>query len=317
MDTVIKLFGSRVKTNLSFKELTTLEIGGPIKYFFEPLTEEELLKVVEVATSKNIPYLIIASGSNLLASDQRFEGLVIKNSISGIEEDGNSLTVKSGTPLQDLVNFTLEQGLSGLQKLTGIPGSVGGAVYGNAGAYGQTISDCLTQVVCFDGSQKISKTKEDCRFTYRESAFKQSKVVLLEVKFTLPEGSREVLQSEASKTLELRLKKYKPGIKCPGSFFKNVLTEDLKPETKKILPPYQDTFGKIPAWLFLEGVGAKGATSGQIKIADFHANLFINQGNGTSADFWQLAHEYSQKVKEKYQIQLEPEVQLINLPPLT
>ncbi|MDO8429714.1 MAG: UDP-N-acetylmuramate dehydrogenase [Candidatus Daviesbacteria bacterium] len=317
MDEIIKHFGSRVKTDISFKELTTLQIGGPAKYFLKVQTEKELLEIVKIAAKGNIPYLIVASGSNLLVSDQGFDGLVIQNSISAIEKDDNSITVKSGTPLQDLVNFTLEQGFPGLQKLTGIPGTVGGAVYGNAGAYGQTISDYLTEVSCFDGSQKITKTRENCHFTYRESAFKQSKLIILDIKFTLPKGSRELLQSEAEKTLELRLKKYKPGIKCPGSFFKNVLTENLSAETKNLLPPYKDTFGKIPAWLFLEGVGGKGASLGKIKIADFHANLFINQGDGTAADFWQLAWEYSEKVKEKYQVQLEPEVQLINLPPLS
>ncbi len=203
-----------------------------------------------------------------------------------------------------------------MQRLTGIPGTVGGAVYGNAGAYGQTISDSIEKVTAFDGSEIVTLTREDCGFSYRDSSFKKNNLIILEVYFKLKRSEPEGLKREADETLRKRTTKYKPGIKCPGSFFKNVLMENLIPEQKKLIPDKTDTFGKVPAWFFLDSVGAKGQIKGKIQIADFHGNLFINDGGGTAKDFYNLAKEQQEKVKEKFGITLEPEVQLINLPPL-
>ena len=280
--------------------------------------------------------MVIGGGSNLLVSDKGIDKLVIKNEVTGIQANthgvksevssgshtGSEVIVKSGTPLQDLIDFCLQNSLSGLQKLTGIPGTVGGAVYGNAAAYGQTISDHISSIVILTpdlirGKNLITLSKDECQFAYRDSGFKRTGFIILEIKFQLSSpGDSKELEKEAAETLQKRLAKYKPGILCPGSFFKNVLLENLTQEQKRLIPKERDYYGKVPAWYFLDEVGARGDQLGQIKIADFHGNLFMNLGGGTAADFYKLAKKYYQKVKEKFNIELEPEVQLINLPPL-
>lgn len=299
-----------------FSQLTTLGIGGNIRLVVTANSQQEVLKAVSLAQENNLNFLVLGSGSNLLVTDKPLELLVIKNAATGIKQDGDQLIVEAGTVLQELVDYTLENGLAGMQRMTGIPGTVGGAIYGNAGAYGQTIAEFLTEVQVFTGQNTLTLSKEDCQFEYRDSGFKKNKFIILSATFKLPSGDPSALKQEAEETLELRKKKYHPGIKCPGSFFRNYLTSEIPEETLAMLPPRIDTFGKTPAYIFLEELGAKGDQQGQIKIADYHANLFMNLGGGTAEDFYQLASKWHKKVKEKYGIDLEPEVQLIGLSPL-
>ncbi|MBI2019609.1 UDP-N-acetylmuramate dehydrogenase [Candidatus Daviesbacteria bacterium] len=313
------------------KNLTTLQIGGPAKKFVIISSEKELIEAIKFAKQQNLPFLIIGGGSNLLVSDEGFEGLIIKNEITGIstfqESPSTSLgtrkptwkvSVKSGTVLQDLVNFADEKGLSGLQDLAGIPGTLGGAVFGNAGAYGQTISDHLVSVKTLNINNLAIEqfSNNTCQFEYRSSIFKKNHYVILEATFLLKKNGVESLKEESSNILTKRAVKYPPGIKCPGSFFKNLVVADLPKEVLSKIPPEKIVYGKVPAGSLLEEAGARGASLGGIEIADYHANLFINKGEGTAKDFYNLAKKYALKVKEKFVVTLEPEVQLINLPPL-
>lgn len=295
-------------------KITTLGIGGEAKDFQVVRTPQELLELIK----NNPDFLIIGGGSNLLVSDEGVNCLVIKNEITDISHLGGVIKVKGGTTLQNLVDYSVNHGLPGLQKLSGIPGTVGGAVYGNAGAYGQTISDHIASVQVLDSSnlaiQQFNNT--DCKFSYRDSNFKRNKFIILEITFQLKSAAPKNLKQEAKDVFSKRLVKYPPGIKCPGSFFKNLIAAEIPPEILKNIPQDKIVYGKLPAGALLEMVGAKGKSLGGIKIAPYHANLFINQGNGTAKDFYNLAKKYAKLVKEKFGITLEPEVQLINLPPL-
>ncbi len=315
------------KSNYPLKNITTLQIGGPAKKFVSIHTEEELTEAIQYAKQNNMDYLVIGGGSNLLVSDQGIDKLIIKNDISeistskGRESDGLSsrptseVSVKSGTVLQDLVDYSIQHGLSGLQKLTGIPGTVGGAVYGNAGAYGQTISDHITNVVILNEVKDLKiLSKDECQFSYRDSSFKRSKFTILEVTLQLESGHPDILQKEADEILKKRLVKYPKGIKCPGSFFKNIVASTLPKEILDKIPSEKIVYGKLPAGTLLEEVGAKGDSLDGIYIANYHANLFVNKGNGTAKTFYDLAKKYAMKVYERFGITLEPEVQLINLP---
>ena len=293
-------------------QVTTLQIGGPAKDFQVAKTESELIKIIMA----NQDFLVIGGGSNLLVSDKGVSKLIIKNEIVSTEQNGNKVIVSAGTILQDLVDYTIQHDLSGLQKLTGIPGTVGGALFGNAGAYGQTISDHLIEVKAFDGEKIIILTKEQCQFGYRDSGFKRNRQTILEITFLLEEGKSQILAKEASDILSKRLIKYPKGIKCPGSFFKNLIVDDLPQKILSKIPSDKITYGKLSAGYLLEAVGAQGQKLDGIEIATYHANLFINKGGGTAKAFHDLAKKYAQKVKEKFGITLEPEVQLINLPPI-
>lgn len=302
----------QIKSNYPLKNITTLQIGGPAKKFVTIHTEEELIEAINYAKQNGMDYLVIGGGSNLLVSDEGVDKLIIQNKITGIAAQGPTLQVKSGTILQDLVNYSISHGLFGLQKLTGIPGTVGGAIYGNAGAYGQTISDSILSVA-IPGN---TLSKDECEFNYRDSIFKRNKLPILEVTFELESGTPKLLQQEADEILKKRLVKYPPGIKCPGSFFKNIVASTLPKDILDKIPPEAIMYGKLPAGALLEDVGAKGDSLDGIYIADYHANLFINKDSGTAKDFFALAQKYAQKVKQKFGITLEPEVQLINLPPI-
>ena len=306
----------KLELNYPMKNLTTLEIGGPARQFVQVTTQNELIEVIKHANQNNIPFLVIGRGSNLLVSDEGVNKLVIKNEIEKITKTVRFLKVASGTSLQHLVDFSIANNLSGLQNLSGIPGTVGGTVFGNAGAYGQTISDYLREVVCYNGNQIITLQKDECEFGYRDSGFKRNNLIILEVSFKLASGISKDLRKEADEVIEKRLVKYPAGTKCPGSFFKNLIAENLPKKILEKVPSEKIVYGKIPAGSLLEMVGAKGDSLGDIEIAPYHANLFLNKGQGTALDFYALAQKYAQKVKEKFGITLEPEVQLINLPPL-
>lgn len=309
-----------IKYNYPLKNTTTLQIGGPAKKFVAVKTEEELIEAIKYAKENNLEFLVIGGGSNLLVSDNGTDKLIIKNEIFGIKKQDNNLIVKSGTILQDLVNFANDNGLSGLQKLAGIPGTVGGAVFGNAGAYGQTISDNIVEVKHLNTSVIPMKmgiyTNSDCQFGYRYSDFKKSHFPILEIEFSLTPANPTELQKISEETIAKRNPKYPPGIKCPGSFFKNILANTLPKEILTKIPEEKIPYGKVSVGYLLEEVGAKGDRLGNIEIAPYHANLFINKGGGLAKDFYELAKKYAKKVYEKFGITLEPEVQLINLPNL-
>ncbi len=339
-----------IQKNFPLSKITTLQIGGPAKEFAVVKTEEELIEAIKYAKENSLEFLVIGGGSNLLIADEGVNKLIIKNEIRGITaSEGRDiadlhsvspegaylkikmadrakqiLVVKSGTILQDLVNYTIENGLSGIEKMTGIPGTVGGAVYGNAGAYGQTISDNLVEVKFLnldakelDPGSMSGMTKEECQFDYRYSNFKQSHFPILEIKFSLTPSDPGELKKTADGTLSKRLPKYPVGIKCPGSFFKNIIAKTLPEELLKNIPEDKIPYGKLSVGYLLEEVGAQGDKLGQIEIAPYHANLFINKGGGTAKDFYELAKKYVQKVYEKFEIKIEPEVQLVNLPTLS
>lgn len=316
--------------NYPLSKITTLQIGGPAKKFVAVKNEEELLEALRFAKNNNLNHLIIGGGSNLLVADEEVDSLVIKNEISGItkgkatsepmdlKQAKVTLKAKSGTPLQNLVNYTIAHGLAGLQKLTGIPGTVGGAIYGNAGAYGQTISDHLSSVQILGSNNLTIKhfSNSDCAFSYRDSIFKKNHQIILEATFSLMPDNPQNLALEAKEIWEKRQIKYPAGIKCPGSFFKNLVAAKLPADILKTIPQDKIVYGKIPAGALLESVGAKGQSSDGVEITANHANLFINKGGGSAKAFYTLAKTYAQKVTEKFNITLEPEVQLINLPPL-
>ncbi len=304
---------------MNFSDLTTLKIGGPIKGFVSAKNEEQLLNNLDLVRIKKEPFIVIGGGSNLLVSDQGFNGIVIKNEVTGIKKAGLQLTVKGGVILQDLVDYANHYGLSGLESLAGIPGTVGGAIYGNAGAYGQTISDHITSVKSFsiNNSEVTNVDKTACEFSYRYSAFKKSRNVILEALFSLNQGDGGQLKTISTETIKKRAVKYPAGIKCPGSFFKNLVAAELSPEILARIPKEIIVYGKVPAGSLLERAGAKGDFLGGIKIAPYHANLFINIGGGSATDFYNLAKKYVEKVQLMFGVILEPEVQLINLPSLT
>lgn len=320
-----------IKENIILAPYTSLKIGGPARYFVEVKSVDELTDALLWAKKQHTEYTVIAGGSNLLISDEGYEGLIIMLVFSGITEKDNAVSVKAGTPLQELVDYTIEKGYDGMSTMTGVPGSVGGAVFGSAGAYGDNIRDYLTKIICFDGEKVFEILKKDYTTGYRDSLFKKNKnIIIIEAVFSgFPKMSTDDLKKEAKEILEKRSKKYNPKLKTPGSFFKNIPEDDVSPKVlKKVharIYAFEQTdeyknrfgdmrvirFGKIPAGNLIDMLGGKGDRLGDIKIDDYHANTIINLGKGTAKDFFSMAKKWKNKVKAEFDLELEPEVQLI------
>ncbi len=302
-----------LRRNVSLAPHTTFGVGGRARYFISVSNPADLVEAVRLAKEKKWPYWLIAGGSNVVFGDGTFRGLIIhfKPKDRPCQWQGLTLTVEANLPLGRLIKMAIKFGLAGLETLSGIPGTVGGAIVGNAGAYGQCISDCLTQVEIFDGRRIRWLVKKQGRFAYRESIFKKKDWLVLRAEFRLRKGDKKHLAARAREIIKTREKKYKPGLRCPGSFFKNVLVKDVSRATLDKIDRGKIIEGKIPAGYLLERVGANGLKFGGLHIADYHGNLLINDGAATCREVRILAAKLKKLVKAKFGIRLEEEVRYL------
>lgn len=298
--------GNPVK-HVLLKDYTRFGLGGPTQ-LVDVSTPEEL--AIALAST---PHTLIGGGSNLVASDEGFPGTVIRYTASELEIDGPLVRVHAGAVLQDLVDASIDAGLEGLHTMTGIPGWVGGAVYGNAGAYGHSIHEFIESVRYFDGHRVCEIGNGACEFRYRESIFKQRKEwIILGATLRLSKTTeRTQVRAEADRILKIRNEKYPPTLKCAGSIFKNLLLAELPESLREQVPPNVAREGKVPSAYFLEQVGAKGMYSGDIRVADYHANLIYNAGEGKATEVRHLVESLKALVLEHYGLALEEEVQYI------
>lgn len=304
--------GKKLKCNVSLAEYTRTNVGGKARFLVECTKEKELSNVFALTKKYRLQNLIIGGGTNLLISDDDFNGLVIIDKVSKLKKKGNIVYVSSGVPLGQFVIFVAKGSWQGVEKLAGIPGSVGGAIYGNAGAYGSSTSNFVKRVKIFDGFNITWIDKKDCGFSYRESIFKKTKPIILGAEFEFPLAKNKDVVSLVKETILERAKKYSGKLSCPGSFFKNVEVDLVSPQLLKKIPSEKIVGGKIPAGYLLEEVGAKGLKVGGVEVSDFHANFFLNKGGGKASEYYQLALNLKEKVYAKFGIKLDPEVQLVN-----
>jgi UDP-N-acetylmuramate dehydrogenase len=265
---------------------------------------------LQLAKSSRTPHAIIGGGTNLIVDDEGFPGVIIRYVPNNIEIDGERVRVEAGAMLQALVDKTIDAGLRGLETMTGIPGWVGGAIYGNAGAYGHSIQESIESVRFFDGSKTRELSWSDLDFRYRSSIFKACKDwIVLDAVLKLNRADPAELRATAGGILKIRNEKYPPTMKCAGSIFKNLLLADLP--SGVTVPEKVVREGKVPSAYFLEAAGAKGLAIGGLRVADYHANLIYNEGGGTARDLWHLIETLKAGVWEKFGVRLEEEVQSI------
>ncbi|MGH9661230.1 MAG: UDP-N-acetylmuramate dehydrogenase, partial [Bryobacteraceae bacterium] len=254
--------------------------------------------------------VVIGGGTNLIVSDTGFRGVVLRFVARRLLAAGPRVVADAGADLQHLVDFTVERGLAGLETLAGIPGSVGAAVYGNAGAYGHSISERVRSVRFLDDGQVRVFDNDQCRFQYRESVFKDHKEwIILSTELTLDPADAAALRATSSGIVKVRNEKFPPTMQCAGSIFKNFLLADLPPSLE--IPATAIREGKVPAAWFLEQAGAKGRSRGAIRVADYHANLIYNAGGGTAVDLRALIDELKRRVRDRFGLDVEEEVQYV------
>jgi UDP-N-acetylmuramate dehydrogenase len=304
-----------VFSNVPLSRHTRFGIGGPADIYAETSDESVFSAAFAYAQSTGLPILVIGDGTNLIVSDQGFRGIVLRFRAADISAQNGFVSADSGATLQSLVDFTVARGLRGLETLAGIPGSVGAAVYGNAGAYGHSISERVNWVRFFNGAagSQTGVCQIDnaaCQFQYRESVFKRQKDwIIFSTGLTLDPADAAALTETASGIVKVRNEKFPPTMKCAGSIFKNQLVKDLPPDIAELPPPSAVREGKIPSAWFLEQVGAKGLKRGGIHVADYHANLIYNDGGGTAADLVAVIADLKTRVHNRFGIELEEEVQ--------
>ncbi|OHA59639.1 MAG: UDP-N-acetylenolpyruvoylglucosamine reductase [Candidatus Vogelbacteria bacterium RIFOXYD1_FULL_46_19] len=305
------------QTKVSLAELTTFKIGGVAPFYLAVKDKQSLVEAVKKAQTTKISYVIFAGGSNVVFPGRPSTKLYIHYLTNPLAKDAltigptGQVYVEAGLSLASLIKKVISQGRAGLESLSGIPGTVGGAVVGNAGAYGQSISDHLLAVEIFDGQVIRWVDRVTCRFNYRDSIFKYKPWLVLGVKFKLTKGNTETLTKKSRQIIKIRQAKYKPGLACPGSYFKNPLVSKVSARSLKLVDPTKIIDGKIPAGYLLEVVGAKGLKQGQMAVVDFHGNLIMNLGGGTASDAKKLATRLKQKVQDRFGITLEEEVRFL------
>ena len=304
--------------NLTVSESTPLArytrfgIGGPADLYAETGSVEAFIAAMEAARETGIPTMVIGDGTNLIVSDHGFRGLVLRYRGEALLAADGRVVAQAGAVLQDLVDFTIERGLKGLETLTGIPGSVGAAVYGNAGAYGHSISELVVKVQFYDGECVRVFCNGECEFHYRESIFKRHKEwIVFSAQLWMDRAEAAALRKTADDILKVRNEKFPVTMKCAGSIFKNLLLAELPGTVAAEVPEKVVREGKIPAAWFLEQVGAKGMVRGDIHVADYHANLIYNAGDGTAADLCALIQELKARVRARFGMDLEEEVQYV------
>jgi len=288
--------GKPLERSVSLRRHSSFRIGGPADYFFAARSEAELRAGIRFARENSLSFYLIGAGTNLLFDDQGFRGLILKNQICGIERlNEEHIAALTGTALSDLVEFCLEEGYEGLEFAAGIPGTVGGAVFGNAGAWGSCIADRLEQAVLLDGKgDAVAVASEDLGFSYRHSALKSLHRPVLKAVFRLKKGDRSRIREEIQKNLEKRKSPYpSPRLAYAGSYFKNPVMPDGT---------------KIAAGYLLEKVGAKSLSVGGAAVYAGHANFIVNRGRARAADVLRLAAELKARVRSEFGIDLMEEV---------
>lgn len=280
-----------IKENFELKNLCTFSIGGKAKFLCLVKTKEDLLDALKLAKKQGLKFHIHGGGSNTLYSDKDLDLVVIKMNNIGVNLnlDKNQLTVLSGTPWSFLQNYCLKNNLFGLEPLMGIPGTIGGAVFGNAGAHGMEIKDALIEVECFNiKTEKFEYIDlQTFNFSYRYSDFKKNpNLIIWSVKLKISAKSQDC-KGDLEEFRSFRLEKQPQG-KTTGSYFKN---------------PANDSAGRL-----IQAVGLKGHEIGGIKSSEKHANFFINFNNASFKDVKALESLIKKRVKEEFDIDLTAEV---------
>ncbi len=307
----LKEFGD-VKLNESLAKHVTFKIGGPAKFFVIVRKTESLIGLLNYLKNESVNYLVLAGGSNLLISDEGYDGLVVKIATNGIPKitpngTGFSIEADAGVVLGSLVNLAAKNSFAGLDWAIGVPGTFGGAIRGNAGAMGRDTFSILEWTEVWRDGEVLRLNKNECGFGYRNSIFKHNTDIILRGSIFVEPGDRQKIMENMQANLKQR--KHTP-FPSAGSFFKN-LKMDKWPGDKTVLPELFLKRGTVPVGWMTEQLGLRGLSVGGAKISDEHGNYLINYHNATQADVLALVEEIKQKVYNKFGVELEPEVQIV------
>jgi len=294
IDDLQKIFRGHIALHESLSSYTSFRIGGPADYYLEPLDKDDVVRVVKYLQGENIPFMMVGSGSNLLISDDGIRGAVInlEAGLSKLAAEGNTVMAEAGVKMAKFVDFCIQRGLRGVEMLPGIPGTIGGAVIMNAGAYGGEISDHLVEVEILREGTVVTVKKSDAGFAYRRSGFRGD--IVLSAKFDFPAGDKAELMKRRRELLIKRNESQPLNLPNSGSVFKN---------------PAGTHAAKL-----IEDAGLKGKSIGGAKISEKHGNFIVNLGKASANDVLALIRLARNAVAEKFGTKLDLEVKLLGFP---
>lgn len=309
-----------MKENILLAPYTSFGIGGAAKYFLEAKSEKEIKDGLAWAKRNNIQVFVLGGGTNILVSDNGFDGVVIKLENSLLQFSGSQAFCGAGVLLEQLVRKCIERGLGGVEYLSGIGGTVGGAVRGNAGAFGQTIGEAVKEVKAFLNGEIKSFSHEDSAFQYRQSIFKEIPSVISSITFEFHPAKKEELKKKSQEVIAKRNSRYNIHWQCAGCIFKNIDLREITIDKERVLKALDITekeysevtkFQKLPVSFIVDKLGLKGKKIGGAKIAEEHGAFIINAGGAKAEDIVALMSLIKLKVRNALGIQLEEEVQLV------
>jgi UDP-N-acetylmuramate dehydrogenase len=303
-----------IQRDVPLAPYTTFKIGGPAREFVSVHTEAELIEALDYADEQGLAIHILAGGSNTLFSDEGFNGLVIHIALTQKVRFGAEVTLGSGLVLWDEINAASDVGLGGWESLAGVPGSVGGAVRGNAGAFGTEIKDVVTKVTALhqDSRELREFTREECEFDYRDSLFKQSSGsdawIILSTTVVLNEVEPMVSKEKADATVAEREKRHLQNVACAGSYFMNPVAPAWVVEQFEEERLVKSKNNRVPAGWLIEKVGMKGATEGGACASLMHPNYIMNTGSASARDVVTLGNKIAEKIRTEYMTHVFEEV---------
>ncbi len=313
----LKTFG-HVQTNVPLSKLTTFKIGGPARFVLSVDTTENLVAALQFVEGAGIAYFLFGGGSNMLAPDEGYDGVVIKCTAKHIEVQDQLVIADAGALTAQVARESVKAGLSGFEWGVGVPGTIGGAVRGNAGAMGKEMKDDTVKVDAFIDGEVVTRDTESCGFGYRHSRFKSEGGVVLRVYLQLVPGNAAAGMKEALAALTYRNETQPKGYPSTGCIFKN---PDLTEENKAALVAHFDptdekitrfmSIGKISAGWLIEQAGMKGTQIGQAQVSDIHGNFILNLGSATAADVHALIEQIKDRVYTTSGITIEEEISII------
>lgn len=299
-----------VQENVPLAPLTTFQIGGNARFFTEVRSEQGMLEAIQWAKERNARFILLAGGSNVLVPDEGLDALVIIIRGGGHSFVGNKLLADSGCDLLELIRIASSRGLGGWEKLAGIPGTIGGAIRGNAGAFGAEIRDVATEVQAININSLASRvfSNSECDFSYRHSFFKDDPEwfitkVTVELKNVDADKSEHLIE----RTIKEREKRHLQNIQAAGSYFMNPIAPREVQEMFEHEKGMKSREGRVPAGWLIEKAGMKGAKVGGAIASLQHPNYLVNAGDATARDVRELAEKIKKSVLDKFSIVLEEE----------
>ncbi len=296
---------------------TYMKIGGPARLYLVAPTAEDLIKAMETAKAQGIPWYVFGGGSNLLVSDVGYEGVVIQATLRGVAMDGTAVTAQAGDLTVLVSRAAADAGLTGFEWGVGVPGTIGGAVYGNAGCFGGEMKDVVETVDAYDVAKgaRVRYANADCRFAYRESRFKHEPHLLLGATLRLAKGDAATSKAKLEGIMAKRKDTQPQGAFSAGCLFKNYEYTDgsaldiLRREDE--VPAEMLKAKRLAAGWLIDTLGLKGKTMGKAQISPVHGNFLVNLGGARAQDVLALSSYVKMKVRDELGILLEDEVQYL------